>query len=69
MANDTTQRLRLKQFFVNEYYPAIIHTGSKMVLLEKTIESMIARGVFSEDDRGIVTAAKQAVPEWFASAV
>jgi fructose-1,6-bisphosphatase/sedoheptulose 1,7-bisphosphatase-like protein len=69
MANDEMQRLRLKQFFVNEYYPAIIHTGSKMVVLEKTIESMIARGVFSEHDRDIVTAAKEAVPEWFTGAV
>jgi len=69
MANDEMKRLRLKQFFINEYYPAIIHTGSKMVVLEKTIESMIARGVFSEHDRNIVVAAKEAVPEWFTSAV
>jgi fructose-1,6-bisphosphatase/sedoheptulose 1,7-bisphosphatase-like protein len=69
MANDEMQRLRLKQFFVNEYYPAIIHTGGKMVVLEKTIESMIDRGVFSEHDRQIVTAAKEAVPEWFTGAV
>ena len=69
MANDEMQRLRLKQFFVNEYYPAIIHTGSKMVVLEKTIESMINRGVFSEHDRDIVTATKEAVPEWFTGAV
>ena len=45
MADDPVQRFRLHQFFVNEYYPAIIHTGDQMVLLMKTVESVIARGV------------------------
>jgi len=69
MVNDETSRFRLKHFFINEYYPAIIHTGSKMVVLEKTIESMIGREVFSEHDRDIVTAVVKATPEWFTSAV
>jgi fructose-1,6-bisphosphatase/sedoheptulose 1,7-bisphosphatase-like protein len=69
MLNDETCRFRLKLFFINEYYPAIIHTGSKMVVLEKTIESMIGREVFSEHDRDIVTAVVKAAPEWFRSAV
>ena len=68
MADDEVKQLRLKQFFVNEYYPAIIHTGSKMVVLEKTIDSLIKRKALSEHDRDIVKAVKKAVPEWFSSA-
>ena len=69
MVNNETDRFRLKHFFINEYYPAIIHTGSKMVVLEKTIESMIDRKAFSEHDRDIVKAVVRAAPEWFISAV
>jgi len=69
MASAETARVRLKHFFVNEYYPAIIHTGNKMVVLGNTIESMIQRGVFSEYDRDIVKAVVKAAPEWFTSAV
>jgi hypothetical protein len=68
MADDEVKRLRLKQFFVNEYYPAIIHTGSKMVVLAKTVDSLIEREALSEHDRDIVKAAVKAVPEWFTSA-
>lgn len=68
MANNETDRFRLKHFFINEYYPAIIHAGSKMVVLEKTIESMIDREAFSEHDRDIVKAVVRAAPEWFISA-
>jgi len=68
MVNNETDRFRLKHFFINEYYPAIIHTGSKMVVLEKTIESMIDRKAFSEHDRDIVKAVVRAAPEWFISA-
>jgi len=68
MADDEVKRFRLKQFFVNEYYPAIIHTAGKMVVLDKTIEALIAREAFSEHDRDIVSAVIKAVPEWFTSA-
>jgi len=68
MADDEVKRLSLKQFFVNEYYPAIIHTGSKIVVLEKTVEALIEREVLSEHDRDIVKAVVKAVPEWFARA-
>jgi len=68
LADDPVMRFRLKQFFVNEYYPAIIHTSGKMVLLEKTIESLIERGALSEHDREIVKAVGKAVPEWFTGA-
>lgn len=66
MVDDQLKRFRLKQFFVNEYYPAIIHTDGKMVVLENTVEGLIARGALSEYDRTIVKAVVRDVPEWFA---
>jgi len=67
MADDPLKRFRLKYFFVNEYYPAIIHTAGKMVILEKTVEALIAREALSEHDREIVKAVVRALPEWFTS--
>jgi hypothetical protein len=67
MADDATLRFRLRQFFVNEYYPAIIHTDGKMIVLEKTVEALIARGALSEHDRDIVRAVVEYFSEWFAS--
>jgi fructose-1,6-bisphosphatase/sedoheptulose 1,7-bisphosphatase-like protein len=68
MADDEVKRLRLKQFFVNEYYPAIIHSGGKMLVLEKTIEALIAREALSAYDRDIVSSIVKALPEWFTNA-
>jgi fructose-1,6-bisphosphatase/sedoheptulose 1,7-bisphosphatase-like protein len=68
MAGDAVKRFRLKQFFVNDYYPAIIHTAGKIIVLEKTVESLIARGALRELDRDIVKAVTKAVPEWFTAA-
>lgn len=65
MADDRVKRFRLKQFFVNEYYPAIIHTGGKMVVLDNTISDLISREALSEHDRLIVRAMMKALPEWF----
>jgi fructose-1,6-bisphosphatase/sedoheptulose 1,7-bisphosphatase-like protein len=67
MADDPVKRFRLKYFFVNEYYPAIIHTAGKMVVLEKTVEALIAREALSEHDREIVKAVIKVLPEWFTS--
>jgi len=67
MAEDPLKRFRLKYFFVNEYYPAIIHTAGKMVVLEKTVEALIAREALSEHDREIVKAVIKVLPEWFTS--
>jgi fructose-1,6-bisphosphatase/sedoheptulose 1,7-bisphosphatase-like protein len=61
MADDEVERFRLKQFIVNEYYPAIIHTGGK-------VEAMALRQVYSEHDKEIVRAVVRAIPEWFTSA-
>jgi hypothetical protein len=68
MVSDDVKRFRLKQFFVNDYYPAIIHTAGKMIVLEKTVEALIGRGAFSELDRDIVKAVTKAIPEWFTAA-
>ncbi len=68
MADDEVARLRLKQFFVNEYYPAIIQSGGKMLVLEKTIEALIDREALSAHDRDIVRTIVGALPEWFTSA-
>ncbi len=67
MVNDPTNRFRLRQFFVNDYYPAIIHTDGKMVVLDKTVEALISRGALGAHDRHIVKAVTKIVPEWFAS--
>jgi hypothetical protein len=67
MADDPIMLFRLKQFFVNEYYPAIIHTDGKMVVLDNTVEGLITRGALSEYDRAIVKAVVRDVPEWFAN--
>ncbi|MCD6353688.1 MAG: hypothetical protein J7M06_05705, partial [Proteobacteria bacterium] len=66
MADDTVRRFRLKQFFVNEYYPAIIHASGKMVILDKTIDALIKRDIFKDLDRNIVKAVVKTLPEWFA---
>jgi len=66
MADDTVRRFRLKQFFVNEYYPAIIHASGKMVILDKTIDALIKRNIFKDLDRNIVKAVVKTLPEWFA---
>ncbi len=69
MADDDTSRFRLKFFFVNEYYPAIIHSGGKMVVLEKTLKSLIDNGTFQENDLYISRAIINAIPQWFTAAV
>lgn len=68
MLEDETERFRLKNFFINEYYPAIIQTGDKMVLLHNTIEALITRGALSEHDRDIVRIVLEVAPEWFTAA-
>ncbi len=66
MAEDPAERLRLRQLFVNEYYPAIVHSDGRMVVLEGTVAALIARGALSEHDRAIVRAVTEVMPRWFA---
>jgi len=69
MSQDPVARFRLKQFFVNEYYPALIHTGGKMVVLLNTLKSIIDSGTMHPYDIDIVNATMKAAPEWFTAAV
>jgi fructose-1,6-bisphosphatase/sedoheptulose 1,7-bisphosphatase-like protein len=69
MSQDLTARFRLKYFFVNEYYPAIIHSGGRMVVLLKTLKGIIESGTMHDYDYDIVLAVMKAAPEWFISAV
>jgi len=68
MCADEKKRYRLRLFFINEYYPAIIHTGGKMVMLYKTIEALIERKALSEFDHDLVRAVVEVAPEWFTGA-
>ncbi len=67
MLDNEVGRFRLRLFFECEYYPAIIHTEGKMVLLSNTIETLIKRGAMSEHDRDIVQIVQETAPGWFAS--
>jgi len=69
MSRDPVQRSRLKHFFVNEYYPAIIHSSGKMVVLLNTLKAIIDSGTMHEYDLDIVNATMKAAPEWFTSVV
>ncbi len=69
LSQDPEKRFRLKYFFINEYYPAIIHSSGRMVVLEKTLKSLIDQGTFSPEDHPISQSIMKAVPEWFTGAV
>ncbi len=63
--NDPVKRARFRMFFINEYYPAIIHIRDKMVLLHKSIETLISRGALQDKDREITRVVQQLAPDWF----
>jgi len=65
MLEDNALRKRLRIFFNNEYYPALIPVREKMVLLRRSLEALIARGALQEIDREIVNAVQHCTPEWF----
>ncbi len=65
MLEDDHLRRRLRVFFNNEYYPALILVRDQMVVLQKSLESLIERGALSPVDQEIVNAFRQLVPEWF----
>ncbi len=67
MAGNLVDRFKLRQFFVNEYYPAIVHTTGKLALLNQTIDAMIERKTLNENDRMIVDSVLKILPEWFVS--
>lgn len=65
MLEDSALRRRLRIFFNNEYYPALIPVREKMVLLHRSLEALIARGALQEIDREIVDIVQRCAPEWF----
>ncbi len=65
LLDDERTRRRLRIFFNNEYYPALILVRDQMVVLQKSLESLIDRGALSPVDREIVAAFQRHAPEWF----
>ncbi len=68
MLEDVSLRKRLRIFFNNEYYPALIPVREKMVVLHKSLEALIERGALQEIDREIVAIVQRCAPEWFYAA-
>jgi fructose-1,6-bisphosphatase/sedoheptulose 1,7-bisphosphatase-like protein len=65
MLEDQHLRRRYRIFFNNEYYPALIPVGNKMVLLHKAVEGLIERGALRQGNREIVEITERLAPEWF----
>jgi fructose-1,6-bisphosphatase/sedoheptulose 1,7-bisphosphatase-like protein len=59
------KRQAFRMFFINEYYPAIIHIRDKMVLLNKSIDTLIERGALQPKNREITELVSKLAPEWF----
>ena len=62
---DPIKRNRFRIFFINEYYPAIIHIREKMVLLQKSINALIERGALGPRNKEITDMVLKLAPEWF----
>lgn len=65
MLGEDSLRKRLRIFFNNEYYPALIPVREKMVVLHKSLDTLIDRGALQEADREIVAIVQRCAPEWF----
>jgi hypothetical protein len=62
---DPIKRDRFRIFFINEYYPAIIHIRDKMVMLQKSIDALIERGALGPRNKQITELVLKLAPEWF----
>ncbi len=69
MLADKRARDRYLIFFGNEYYPALIPSQDKMVLLNKAVQGLIERSVLNEKDREIITITQRLAPELFINSV
>ncbi len=67
MLEDERLRKRFRIFFNNEYYPAVIPVGDRMLLLHRALHGLIERGALDEKDREIVEASQRLAGDWFAS--
>jgi hypothetical protein len=65
MLDDPAARRRLRIFFNNEYYPALIPVREKMVVLHKSLEALIKRQALQEIDHEIFEIMQRCAPEWF----
>jgi hypothetical protein len=65
MLNSQESSERFRIMFNNEYYPALIPTRDRMVLLHKALEGLIERGALEAKDREIVAITQRLRPDWF----
>ncbi len=65
MLVDTKLRKRFRIFFNNEYYPALIPVGDKMVVLHKAMQTLIERDALKERNLKIIEITERLAPEWF----
>jgi hypothetical protein len=65
MLEDEHMSKRYRICFNNEYYPALIPVGNRMVLLHKAVEGLIKRGALRENNLDIVKITERLAPRWF----
>ncbi|MFH1529610.1 MAG: fructose-bisphosphatase class II [Pseudomonadota bacterium] len=65
MTDHPTRRETFRIFFGNEYYGALAHSVGRMMVLDRTVRSLIERGALEPLDTMIIAAAKAVVPDWF----
>jgi len=65
MTGDPEGRETFRIFFGNEYYSALAHSAGRVMVLDRTVQSLIERGALEPMDTGIIAAAKAVLPEWF----
>jgi fructose-1,6-bisphosphatase/sedoheptulose 1,7-bisphosphatase-like protein len=65
MLSDAALSKRFWVFFSNEYYPALIPVGDKVVLLHKAVETLIERGALDAKDREIIQITEKLADDWF----
>jgi len=67
MLEDKETRERYRIFFSDEYYPAFIPVGNRKIVLDRSMEALIARGAFTPQDREIVDITRKLYPMWFSA--
>ena len=65
MNQDHMGREAFRIFFGNEYYNALAHSAGQVMVLDRTVRSLIDRGALEPADIAIIAAARKILPEWF----
>jgi len=65
MTQNPSGRETFRIFFGNEYYSALAHSAGRVMVLDRTVKSLIERGALEPLDTMIIAAAKAVVPDWF----